>query len=149
MFNTEFLLKVLKREKISHYIYSILFLSLFTLGDFLTLYIFSELIGIFLYLGLIALLCFIGVAMVVKLFKATITKLEDKHDNGIYPKEEFYGLTALLLASVLVVFPGIVTSLVGFIIIIPYFRQKVGRKITKRLKLDWYAVYEYREIYNN
>ncbi len=149
MFNTEFLLKVLKREKISHYIYTVLFISLLTLGDFLTLYLFSNLIGVFLYLALIACLCFLGVVLVVKLIKNTITEIENNHDRGVYPKKEFYSITGLLFAAILVIFPGIITSVVGFVILIPYFRQLVGRMITKRLKLDWYGVYEYRELYNN
>lgn len=149
MFNTEFLLQIIKKEKISKYIYTILFLSLLTLGDFFTLFIFSNLIGIYLYLALVATLCFIGTGFIVKSIKKTILKIEKKHDQGVYPETEFYNIATLFLAVVLVIFPGIVTTFAGLIIIIPYFRQLVGRKLTKRLKLDWNAVYEYKEIYNN
>lgn len=149
MFNTEFLLQIIKREKISNYIYTVLFLSLLTLGDFLTLFIFSNLIGIYLYLALVASLCFIGAGLIVNKIKKTIIRLEKKHDKGIFPDKEFYNITTLYVAVVLVIFPGIVTTLMGFFILIPYFRQLVGLKLTKQLKLDWYAVYEYKEIYNN
>lgn len=148
MFNTDFLLKILKREKVSHYIYTLLFISLLTIGDFLTLILFSELIGIYLYLGIIASICFIGIGLVVKFLKGTITTIENKHDNGTYPKNDFYKFTGLLLAAILIVFPGLVTTTIGLVILIPIFRQLVGRTLTKRLKLDWYAAYEYKEIYS-
>lgn len=149
MFSTEFLLKLLNREKVSQYIYTLLFISLITLADFFTLFIFSEMLGLYLYLGIIASLSLIGIVLVIKLIKKTIQSLEEKHDRGIYPKEDFLKITGLFIASILVVFPGIISTTIGFIIFIPYFRHLIGRILSNSLKLDWYAVYEYKEIYNN
>ncbi len=149
MFSTEFLLKLLNREKVSQYIYTLLFISLITLADFFTLFIFSDMLGLYLYLGIIASLSLIGIMIVIKLIKKTIKSLEDKHDIGIYPKEDFFKITGLFLASIFVIFPGIISSAIGFLIFIPYFRHLIGRILTKSLRLDWYAVYEYKEIYNS
>ncbi|OQY39518.1 MAG: hypothetical protein B6229_03595 [Spirochaetaceae bacterium 4572_7] len=147
MFSTEFLLKLLKLDYIAKVIYTVLFISLLTVVDFFTLFIFSDLIGIYLYLGIITSITLFGVFIIIKLSKSTIKQLESKHNVGVYPEYEFYKLTALLFASLLIIFPGIITSIIGFILIIPHFRQFIGRSLTKKLKLDWHGVYEYKEIY--
>lgn len=149
MFSTEFLLKLLNRDKISQYIYIILFVSLTTVFDFFTLFVFGGMIGIHLYLAGIATVSLIGVFILIKLLRNTVTALEKKHSIGVFPETEFYQITTLFLSSGLIIFPGIVSSTLGFVLIIPYFRNLIGRLISKKLKLDWYAVYEYKEIYNN
>lgn len=150
MFSIEFLLKLLNRDKISKYIYTLLFVSLITIFDFFTLFIFSEMIGIYLYLAIIATITFIGIIILINFIKKQIIKLEKKHDVGIFPKEEFYHITTLFITSIFIVFPGIISSALGLIIIIiPQLRVLIGRILSKSLKLDWYAVYEYKEIYNN
>ena len=149
MFSTEFLLKLLNRDKIAQYIYTILFLSLITVFDFFALFLIGYMIGIYLYIAGITTISFIGALLIVKLLKRTITTLENKHDIGVFPEVEFHHITTILFSSLLIIFPGIVSSTIGFILIIPYFRHFIGRILSKRLKLDWYAVYEYKEIYNN
>lgn len=150
MFSIEFLLKLLNRDKISKYIYSILLVSLLTIVDFFTLFVFSEMIGIYLYLAIIATISLLGVFILVNIIKEQIIILEKKHANAIFPKDEFNHITALFITSILVVFPGIISSLLGLIIIlIPQLRLLIGRSLSKRLKLDWNAVYEYKEIFNN
>ena len=139
MFSIEFLLKLLKLDNISKAIYTILVISPLTVADFITLFIFSDLIGIYLYLGIITSITLFGVIIIIKLSKRTLKEFESKHKRGIYPEYEFYKLTGLLSASFLIIFPGIITSITGFILI--------GRSLTKRLKLDWHGVYEYKEIY--
>ena len=150
MFSIEFLLKLLNRDKISKYIYTLLFISLITVFDFFTLFIFSEMMGVYLYLAIIGTITIFGVFILIRFIKKQIIKLEKKHDIGIFPKEEFYQITTLFLTSIFIIFPGIISSTLGLIIIIiPQLRIFIGRILSKRLKLDWYAVYEYKEIYNN
>ncbi len=149
MFSIEFLLKLLNRDKISKYIYTILFVSLITIVDFFTLFIFSEMIGIYLYLAIITTVTLLGVSILINFIKTQIVRLEKKHDVRIFPEEEFYHITALFITSIFIIFPGIISSILGLIIIIiPQLRVLIGRILSKRLKLDWYAVYEYKEIYN-
>lgn len=148
MFSTEFLLKLLDRDKTSQYIYTLLFISLITVFDFFTLFIFSKMLSIYLYLGIITTISFLGVLLVIKMTKNTISTIEGKHDKRIYPEIEFYDLTTLFFAAIFIIFPGIVSSIIGYILLLPFFRHFIGRKLTKKLKLDWYAVYEYKEIYN-
>ncbi|MGL1893780.1 MAG: FxsA family protein [Spirochaetaceae bacterium] len=149
MLSTEFLLKLLNRDNISRYIYTILFLSLITIFDFFALFILGKMVGIYLYLAVIASLSLFGVMIVIKLLKRTISRLEDKHDIGVFPENEFYKITGLFFCSFLIIFPGIISSFIGFILILPTFVQLIGRILTKSLKLDWYAVYEYKELYSN
>lgn len=149
MFSTDFLLKLLNRDKISQYIYTLLFISLITVFDFLTLFILGNMLSIYLYVAGITTISLLGVMLIIKLIKKTIKSIEGKHDGGIYPEVEFYSLTTLFFASIFIIFPGIVSSTLGFLLLLPFFRNLIGRILTKRLKLDWYAVYEYKEIYNN
>lgn len=147
MFTTEFLLRLINRDNVSRYIYTFLFLSLITVFDFLTLYIGGTMIGILLYIAGITSLSLIGVIIMVRSISKKIGELEAKHAVGVYPQDEFEHLTGLFLLVILVIFPGIVSTTLGFILYLPYFRQIIGRSLTKRLKLDWNAVYEYKEIF--
>lgn len=149
MFSTEFLLRLLNRDKISQYIYTLLFISLITVFDFFTLFIFGNMVSIFLYLSIIGTISLLGVFIVIKMIKHTIHIIEEKHDVGVFPQVEFYQITTLFFSAIFIIFPGIVSSTIGFIMIMPYFRQLIGRILSIKLKLDWYAVYEYKEIYNN
>lgn len=148
MFTTEFLLKLINRDNISRYIYTFLFLSLITVFDFLTLYLGGRLIGILLYLAIITSMSLIGVTIIIRSINKKVDKLEEKHSKGVYPSDEFEHLSGLFLLVILVIFPGIVSTTIGLVLYIPYFRQIVGRNLTKRLNLDWNAVYEYKEIFN-
>lgn len=150
MFTVEFLLKLLNQNKVSQYIYTILLISLITVFDFFTLFIFSKMIGLFLYLAIICSLTILGILFLVRYIKKTLNDLESKHSKNIYPEIEFYHITTLFFSSAFIIFPGIISSLLGITIaIIPPIRVLIGRKLSKALKLDWNAVYEYKEIYSN
>lgn len=149
MFNTEFLLKVIDKNNTSRYISKILFLSLFIIMDFFSLFVLGNLIGIYLYLASLGLLIFIGISLSIKEIKREIFLLEKSNSNGIFPEKQFYRLTGLFLASVLIIIPGILTTLIGYLLLTPTLRFSVGRSLSKSLKLNWNAVYEYKEIYSN
>lgn len=149
MFNTDFLLKIIDKDNISKYISKILFLSLFIVVDFLTLFILGNLMGIFLYLASLGLLIFIGVTLSIRELKGEISQIEISNSKGIYPEKQFYKITGLLLASVLIIIPGLLTTIMGLLLITPALRFSVGRSLSKSLKLNWNAVYEFKEIYSN
>lgn len=149
MFNTDFLLKVIDKENTTRFISKLLFLSLLVVIDFFTLFIFGNLIGIFLYLAILGLIILIGVTSSIKEIKREIINLEKSNSIGIYPEKQFYRLTGLYLAVLLIVLPGLLTTLIGLLLIIPKFRFSIGRILSKSLKLDWNAVYEYKEIYSS
>ena len=149
MFSIEFLLKLLKCSNISKLLYTFLFLSLLTVGDFISVFILGDMVGIYLYMAIVTTLCLIGIIFLSRYrIKGIIKSINLKHDKGIYPQDEFYRLTGAIAASLLIIFPGITTTIIGFILIIPVFSLFIGRKISKRLDLDWYAVYEYKEFFN-
>ncbi len=149
MFSIDFLLKLLNKDKVAQYIYTLLLISLINLFDFFTLYVFGTMIGIFLYIALIGAISILGVFVVIKLIKKHISIAEKLHNECIYPKDDFYHITGLFTSSFLIIFPGLISSTIGLILLLPYFRYLIGRIITKSLKLDWNAVYEYKEIYKN
>ncbi len=149
MFSVEFLLKLISSRKVSNYIFTILFISIITLVDFLTLFIFGQMIGIYLYLGIIGSISFFGVIIVIKLINKKIIKLENKHALGKFPKEEFNSIISIYFSSFLIIFPGIVSSVLGYIFLIPQIRNLIGKLLTRSLNLDWNAVYEYKEIYKS
>ena len=150
MFSIEFLLKLLKCENISKLLYTFLFLSLLTVGDFISVFILGHLVGIYLYMAIVAILCLMGVIFLSRhQLKAIIKEIDLKHEKGIYPKDEFYRLIGSITAAIFIIFPGITTTIIGFILIIPVFSLFIGRKISKRLNLDWNAVYEYKEFFNS
>ncbi len=54
----------------------------------------------------------------------------------------------MLVSSVLLLTPGFITDLVGFLLLVPVFRQAVGRAIAKRLDRNFKEVYEYLKLYD-
>ncbi len=149
MFNATFLLKVIDSSKTTKYISKLLFLSLLIVADFFTLFIWANNIGIFLYLAILATLIFTGTLLTIRYIKKQIKLLELNSSKGIYPKLNFFAITGLFIGGILIILPGLITTLLGLIIITPKLRISVGRNITKSLNLDWNAVYEYKEIYSS
>ena len=150
MFNTDFLLKLINKEKASKYIYTLLLISLTSIFEFIMLFYFSKMMGLYLYMAIIASLSLLGVFLTISMIKKQITILEKKHRNGVYPENEFYCITTLFFASIFIIFPGGITSFIGLgLISVPYFRILIGRTLSRSLQLDWNSVYEYKEIYSN
>lgn len=149
MFNTEFLLKIIDKENSSKYITKLLFLSLVVVIDFFTLFILGNLLGIFLYLAILGLVILIGVSLVLKEIGKQLDAMEESNSRGVYPRDNFYQFTGIILASILIIIPGLLSTLAGLAILIPKLRFYIGRKLSLSLNLDWNAVYEYKEIYSN
>lgn len=149
MFSTEFLLKLINRDKTSQYIYTLLFISLIVVFDFFALFVFGNLISVYLYLAIISILSLLGVSFLIKLIKNTIITINKKHDDGEFPQKEFNDISTMFFASIFIVFPGIITSIFGLILLFPVIRQIIGKYLTIKFGIDWNAVYEYKEIYNS
>lgn len=59
----------------------------------------------------------------------TIARVQEALARGELPAEELLGGLVLVLTSVLLLTPGFVTDLVGFVVLIPAVRQALARRL--------------------
>ncbi len=112
-------------------------LLLFTLGPLLEIYLLIEVGRIIGTMETILLIIFTGVvgaAMARSQGTIILKRLKRNLSEGEMPGEEILNGLCVLLGGALLVTPGLVSDLCGFILIIPYFRQLVKKYIKSKLK---------------
>jgi UPF0716 protein FxsA len=90
----------------------------------------------------------VGVLVDVAQMRSTLDRLRAKVRKGKYPGREFVDLAAMLVSSVLLLTPGFITDLVGFLLLVPALRQALGKAIAKRLDKNFKEVYAYLKLYD-
>jgi len=80
--------------------------------------------------------------------RRTLDRLRAKIRQSQYPGREFVDLAGILVSSVLLLTPGFLTDFAGFLLLIPFFREALGRAIAKRLDKSFKEVYEYLRLYD-
>jgi UPF0716 family protein affecting phage T7 exclusion len=53
----------------------------------------------------------------------------------------------VLLGAVFLITPGFITDFLGFLLFIPFFRNKIGNLITRRMESRLKDIYEYLKLY--
>ncbi len=112
-------------------------LLLFTLGPLLEIYLLIEvgrIIGTMETILLIVFTGVVGAAMARSQGTIILRRLKRNLSEGEMPGEEILNGLCVLLGGALLVTPGLVSDLVGFMLIIPYFRQPVKIYIKNKLK---------------
>ncbi len=149
MIDARLLLKFINKTSVSKILYSFLLIAILPTLDF-WLYIFiSTLIPGYHNLFLastfgFSLFCFfISFAIV----RSELTEIKFLIKNGVYPKKQFQRLAGSFITTWLLVTPGIITSVVGLIFLIPGLKTLLGKLITHSFQKDMKSVYEYIKLY--
>jgi UPF0716 protein FxsA len=124
----------------------ILFLLLFAavpLAEvFLFLYL-GNLIGNYLVLILAAVAGVAGALIAFDQFRRGLATLQTRIQQARYPGNEFVTLTGLVVAGVLLITPGFVTDVCGYLLLVPRIRAAVGRRLVKKLEPGFTSIFEY------
>jgi UPF0716 protein FxsA len=146
MFDMNTLLRLLDRGFIVKFFLLLLLFSLVLLADGYLLLFLAPFVGTYAILALTASACLLGMIMIVNAVHRKVYRLRLKVKEGTYPADEFVAIAGLLTAGILLVIPGLFTSLIGLVLTVPVFRQVLGRRLTRNLEPRLKQVYEYMKI---
>lgn len=148
MLEPRLLLRFLDKEFLVRMVFVLLLYSLVPLGEIMLFLYLGELIGNYLVIALAAVVGLVGVLIGVTQMRRTLDRLRVKVRKGKYPGREFVDLAAMLVSSVLLLTPGFITDMAGFLLLVPVLRQALGRAIARRLDRNFREVYEYLKLYD-
>lgn len=124
----------------------LLLYSLVPLAEiFLFIYL-GELIGNYLVLTLAAVAGMGGALIAIGQARKTIERLRAKIRRGKYPGREFVDLAGIIVGGILLITPGFMTDLFGYLLMIPALRDLLGGFITRKLDRNFKELYEYLRL---
>lgn len=140
------LLTFLDRGYLFKIILVLLLCSLVPLAEIFLYIALGNLIGNYLTLALAAVAGVPGALLALGQVQRTWVKLREKIRTEEYPGREFTDLAGVLAGGLLLVTPGFITDLFGYCLMIPIFREALGRAIVKKLGRSFRDVYEYLRL---
>lgn len=84
----------------------------------------------------IILLGIIGAYLAKKQGLMVVNKVQQQLSQGLIPGNELLDGLIILAAALLLITPGLLTDLVGILLLVPFFRSKI-RKYLKKLLRKW------------
>jgi UPF0716 protein FxsA len=148
MIEFRLILRFLDREFLVKLIFILLLYSLVPLGEIFLFLFLGDLIGNYLILAIAAVVGLVGILFAVGQIRRTLERLRGKIRRSQYPGKEFVDLAGILVSSVLLLTPGFITDFAGFLLLMPFFREALGRAIAKRMDKSFKEVYEYLRLYD-
>lgn len=140
-------MRFLDRGFLLRFLLLVLLYSLVPFGECFLLLTLNEHMNTYLMLSLVAGISLVGLLLVIRPLTRTVRSLQESIDDGRYPAGPFAMLAGTLVAGVLLVTPGFAGDLIGFVLLIPFFRRLVGRIITGRMHDRLKELYEYIKLY--
>jgi UPF0716 protein FxsA len=147
MLKMNFLLNLFRRGFIIKLLLLTLLYMILPLTEIFILMYMSDFFGQFFLLGLAASTGLFGVLIAVLQVNKTLLELKKKINKGEYPGKEFIILCGILVSSLLLITPGFITDLLGFFMLVPFFRNEIGKFITRKIDKTLREIYEYLRLY--
>jgi UPF0716 protein FxsA len=141
------LLRFLDRTFISKLLILGLLYSLLPLGEIFLLIWLGDRIGKYITLALAASTGLLGMLFALRAFQRTLAVLKQKIAQGVFPSEQFVTLAGIFTAALLLLTPGFITDLLGFLLFVPAFRNGLGKAILRITGVDLKEIYEYLKLY--
>jgi len=88
-----------------------------------------------------------GLIISYRLIKSRLKIIKASINDGEYPEKDFYKLTGLFLASILLITPGFIGDILGMSILFPGISKKIGYILTKPMEDKVKELYEYIKLY--
>ncbi|WP_133468173.1 FxsA family protein [Paraglaciecola marina] len=93
----------------------------------------GELIGGWYTIAIVIFTAFVGARLVRQQGLTTLTQAQQKMQTGVMPGQEMAEGILLAIAGVLLVTPGFITDIVGFLLTLPMTRPIIASNLLKRL----------------
>ena len=139
LFDFRFLLK---------YFLCLLLLALLPFGDMVFLLLLGEFAGRYLVFAAAISTGFIGFFLALFLIQRQIRKVRALVKQGADPYRGISTLAGDIIGSLFLLFPGFITDAVGLIILLPLFREFVGRLTIRRLGIPVKELNEFLKLYD-
>ena len=124
----------------------LLLYSLVPLAEiFLFIYL-GELIGNYLVLIIAAVAGLGGALIALSQVQAARERLRVQLKAGRYPGREFADLAGILVSGILLITPGFITDLLGYLLMIPAVRDAVRGMIRNKLDRSFKDIYTYLRL---
>ncbi len=88
-----------------------------------------------------------GLIISYSLIKSRLKIIKSAINRGEYPEKDFYKLTGLFLAGILLITPGFIGDLLGISIFLPGLSKKIGFIVTRPMEDKVKELYEYMKLY--
>ena len=143
MTDTRLLLKFLDRDYLFKLILLLLAYSLVPIAEIVLFIYLGNLIGNYLTFALAAVAGIGGGFAALSQVQRTRERLMTKIRQGEDPTQEVVDGAGLLVSGVLLVTPGFVTDVLGYVLLIPVVRAAAGRLVVKKLGRTFSDIHDY------
>ncbi len=89
----------------------------------------------------------IGFLLSYWIIKSKLKTIKNAINDDQYPETDFYKLAGLFLASILIITPGFLGDITGFILLFPGISKKAGHLLTSPIEYKVKELYEYMKLY--
>ncbi len=146
MLNLKVLINILQPEFTRNFLYFLLLVSFIPVLDCILILNLAYLIGNYLFLAILMALSFFGFFLSRRIIRKIQQQIHEDLKSNIMVLDHYLSLPGSLAVSFILIMPGILSSLIGFICSIPFLRTKLGAYLSRILKIDWKEIHEYMNI---
>ena len=143
MVNIRLFLYFFRKENIFNILFFLSIASLLFLGDIFFLVFLMRLIGTYLAFTLFFLFTALGQISLFRSFSLLIDSIREAKEEGVNCMDYYFSYAGSLPAVLYMIYPGIISTLVGFVLLLPPVKRNMGEFISRYFKLDWDEINEY------
>ncbi|WP_018692029.1 FxsA family protein [Algicola sagamiensis] len=97
----------------------------------------GSIIGGWMTLGLVILTAYFGAKLVKQQGLTTYANLQQKLAQGQMPSDELRDGLCVLVSGILLLTPGIMTDALGFLLLVPAFREGMSKQLSKHFNVQY------------
>ncbi len=121
-------------------------LGLGVLLDIILFLKFSHIVGPWIAMAVLAANTTAGILIMYFLVDLRRRQLVESVDKGRFASDIFSRYLSTLIASLFLIIPGLLNTLAGILLLIPYIGVKLGGRLARLMGLDWQEAYEFLRL---
>lgn len=146
MLSIKGLIRFIDRAFLLKLLYLALLYSLVPVGEMSLLLYLKPYLGSYMLLSAVLFCSLVGVGIAWRLIVTSLRVVEDEVADGGYPAEGFACLAGSLIAGLLLITPGFVTSAAGLLLSLAFVRRGIGRSVVTKHENRLRELYEYMKL---
>jgi UPF0716 family protein affecting phage T7 exclusion len=143
MVNIRLFLFFFKKENLFNLLLFFSVPSLLFMGDIFLLFYLTQLLGMNLAISLFFFFTALGQFILFKSFSVLLDRLMTAKEASDNCTEYYLAYAGTLPSLVYLIYPGIISTLIGSFLLLPLIRKKMGKGISSFFKIDWDEINEY------
>ncbi len=146
MLNLKILINIVQPQFAKKFLYILLLLSFIPVLDCILILNLAVLIGNYLFLAILMLLSLFGFFISLKVTANVQKQLHSDLETHTMNLNHYNSLPGSFTLAFLLIMPGMISTILGLIFIIPPLMRKLGSLVSRILKIDWKEIHEYMNI---